>query len=202
MKTRWVVTGVLVGAMAMVSGCLEGYEFGFPYGGAIPDGAYTGNFTAVSEYWVNDEIYERGAGDGDTYAEFYGGELLGESGDVYDLGDVEEDLDVDYLNMSRTVSDIEVDGSFYTVTYDVSAWWGSFPMTGTEYISYDLNSDGSVLMFDSIVVSAVDSAGDLWQAHISGSATLYPEQPNENPPFHIPGSIFDQKSGKTKRSDP
>lgn len=199
MRQRCVVTALMMCGLALSAGCPIdpgelGLDFGFDYE-IIPDGVYQGNATAIAELWHDGERIAQTSGETAGYAKFVDGELLAGDGSIIRIGDVEE-VDIGGVWITREVFDIYVNDWYYEVSYDVWTEWNSVPMEGTEYLSFGLNSDDSITMFDTLELVSLDEFdGGASVFHLNGTGKLIPGEGPAIPPR----DLLDLKSGKPRQ---
>ena len=217
MRVRVVAWALVVCGAALMAGCPLGFDFGLGTGSdlgnqlgkglgtasnVISDGSYQGKFNATAEFWYGSNLYQQDSGDGDTYADFFDGALLADSGTALQNGDI-EDANVDGVSMSCQVYDIQIGEWSYSVSYDVTGQWGSIALSGTEHLTYTENSDGTITMYDTYDLASPDGA---WTFQADGAATLYyssgsgtvGSSQGSGSSSGSSGDILDRKSGKIR----
>lgn len=203
MHTRHVAIALVASSLAFLSGCPDGSGFGLGSGDQIiPDGTYLGDSSGNLEVWYGNQLYTQGSGGSESSATFLNGRIVKDTGAALQSGDVEE-LTLGAFSASRQVYDVYVGEWAYEVDYDVSASWNGIPMTGTEFITFGTNADGSIAMFDTLELTSLESFdGGAWTFHVNASGTLYPthDVPGAGSPLDNP--ILDVKSGRAIHADP
>jgi hypothetical protein len=95
----------------------------------------------------------------------------------------------------------------YEVDYDVTATWKNVPLEGEQYIVYELNSDGTVDLFDWFELTSLDTYdGGRWTIEDTTTGTLAPLEEvgssGDSGDFgdsgDSPEDILDKKSGKIR----
>ncbi len=210
MRFRVVAAALMFGSLASTTGCpidpdlFLGVDTRYA---PIYDGEYSGLGSGSVEFRQNGKLVQQIGDATESYARFYAGDILTDSGRLLVVGDVEE-FSLGSITLTREVVDIFVADYFYAITYDVWADWDSVPMYGTEYMSFGQNVDDSLAMYDTLELTSLDEYdGGAWTIHVNTSGTLSPMGEFDDAPVGvpggipggIPGDILDQKSGKTRR---
>lgn len=200
MKLRWFAAVVMVGGLGLLAGCPFGFDLGFGLGGgAIPDGTYTGDVSAVTNFWEGETLSDQDEYEGETFGTFQGGVLLDDAGDSYEVGGVDFLEDGAYEIM-REVNYVDFGPWGYEIGFDLTAEWNSIPMTGWEIATYSLNADGTLDLFDEIELTSEDwYDGGWWTIHSDAYATLLPGQAPAPGPGRPGRDLLDLKSGKIRR---
>ena len=211
-RVRVCVVGLLAGGLVFLTGCpltglLDELSNAIGNGSSngssdrvIPDGTYAGKLTATSEWRDSGEMYWQGTDDVSTSAEFAQGALVAPSGDWVDKG-YQDSVDRGTLQISREVSYVEIYDWGYEVDYDLTGTWKNVPLQGTEYVTYELNNDGTVTVNDTLELISLDSYdGGRWVIHTTTAGTLAPSNGAASGGSNggsdgNGGSILDKKSG-------
>lgn len=212
-----LLSAALVGlGWTLMAGCPAGLDLGglldgFGSDGSgsgsydlIPNGTYEGTLNASDELRQYGEVYDQNTWSDDKAASFRNGAYLRNTGAAYQVGDV-ENMQSGGLIASREVFDVEVDDAAYYVAFDLTATWNGVPMSGTEYIEFYGNEDGSVSMTDMVeLISLDDYDGETWTYHLNFIGTLVPTTSSgsggdgSSPGTGYTGDILDLKSGKIR----
>jgi hypothetical protein len=175
MRFWYIAAAVCICCSAMGAGCPNtDLGTGCDCGNVIPDGTYIGDTNGTFESWYGSNMNDQKSGSGQTSATFVSGYVVKDSGYDLQIGDV-ENMSAGSFSASRQVTDVQAGNWAYEVDYDVSANWGGIPMSGTEYITFSGNEDGSIAMFDTMELTSLSSYdGGAWTFHVNSSGTLYP----------------------------
>lgn len=207
MKKLLLSLGVIGCGISLVAGCPLGGSLDDLFSGflgndnLISDGTYAGKTNSLSEWREAGALYWQGTDQGDVTATFVQGEMLAPSGYWIDFGDVDS-VDRGTLQMSREVYDIIVFDWGYEVDYDVTGTWKNIPLEGEQFVVYEMNSDGTVGVYDTLELTSLESHdGGRWSIHTTASGTLAPVGSVATPSTPSggildPHGILDQKSGK------